>query len=654
MERQRAIRWGIWLGLPVVAIILLVVVWRWDWFIPMVEPRVSAALGRDVTIGHLHVSPGRRTDITLTDVTIANPPGWNGDPLAHIDTLALEVDVWAYLRHGALIVPWVALEQPRVRLVQQSDNKANYELKLSGGSSSSGTTQIGDLRISDGDVHAQLAKLKADFIIRLETKGEGSDAKLIANARGTYGAAPITASAIGGALLSLHDPSHPWPIDLKLQNGETHLTLTGTLQDPVHLAGAALKLQLAGQDMGQLENLAGFPIPKTPPYHLVGNLNFAEKHVRFTNFEGHVGSSDLEGEFNIDPGRERMLVKAELQSRQVDLADLGGLIGTEPGRTTTPGQTPAKRAEVRHAEEKSNLLPDKPINVPQLKFADVALRYRGQHVKGRSVPLDNLLIALDIEDGQIYVHPVSFGVGAGKIKIDIRLTPENKTIHAKADADVRQLDVSRMMAATHVFHGAGTISGTARFDGKGNSMAAMLADGDGEARLGMAGGDLSSLLVDISGLQFGNAVLSALGFPTRTEVECFVTDVALRQGDMTLRTFVLDTKEGIVNGNGGANLRNETLDLHLRTEPKHFSIGSLPAPINITGTFKSPTIRPGAEAAARGGLAAGLAAIFPPLALLPTIQFGSGDDHRCDNLLAGARREAGGRRLPAPDGPAQK
>jgi AsmA family protein len=123
---------------------------------------------------------------------------------------------------------------------------------------------------------------------------------------------------------------------------------------------------------------------------------------------------------------------------------------------------------------------------------------------------------------------------------------------------------------------------------------------------------------------------------------------------MTLRAFVLDTKEGIVNGNGGANLRNETLDLHLRTEPKHFSIGSLPAPINITGTFKSPTIRPGAEAAARGGLAAGLAAIFPPLALLPTIQFGSGDDHRCDNLLAGARREAGGRRLPAPDGPAQK
>ena len=66
--------------------------------------------------------------------------------------------------------------------------------------------------------------------------------------------------------------------------------------------------------------------------------------------------------------------------------------------------------------------------------------------------------------------------------------------------------------------------------------------------------------------------------------------------------------------------------MSLKTEAKHFSVGSLPAPINITGTFGSPTIRPGAELAVRGGLAAGLAVVFPPLAILPTIQFGVGDD----------------------------
>ena len=41
----------------------------------------------------------------------------------------------------------------------------------------------------------------------------------------------------------------------------------------------------------------------------------------------------------------------------------------------------------------------------------------------------------------------------------------------------------------------------------------MAANGNGEFVLGMAGGDLSALLVDLSGLEFGNAVLSALGMP---------------------------------------------------------------------------------------------------------------------------------------------
>ena len=86
----------------------------------------------------------------------------------------------------------------------------------------------------------------------------------------------------------------------------------------------------------------------------------------------------------------------------------------------------------------------------------------------------------------------------------------------------------------------------------------------------------------------------------------------------------------------------------MRTEAKHFSIGSLPAPIHITGTLKHPNVSAGSEMVARGGLAAGLAAAFPPLALLPTIQFVTGEDHRCDALLARAKQQPGGQRLPPP------
>ena len=68
-----------WVGIPVVAIVLIVAFWNWDWFIPLVEARASAALGRRVTIEHLHVRLGRIVETTADGVVVANPPDWSSD-----------------------------------------------------------------------------------------------------------------------------------------------------------------------------------------------------------------------------------------------------------------------------------------------------------------------------------------------------------------------------------------------------------------------------------------------------------------------------------------------------------------------------------------------------------------------------------------------
>jgi uncharacterized protein involved in outer membrane biogenesis len=221
-------------------------------------------------------------------------------------------------------------------------------------------------------------------------------------------------------------------------------------------------------------------------------------------------------------------------------------------------------------------------------------------------------------------------------------------VHAKADLRMRNLDLSRLMAATHTFEGAGSISGVGTIDSTGNSLDSLLANGNGGVKMAMAGGNLSAVLVDLTGLEFGKALLSALGVPERTEVQCFVGDLGLKRGDVNFNAMTLDTGEAIVNVGGDVNLASEAIDLHLKTDSKHFSVGSLPTRINIGGTFKDPRIRPGAEVAARVGAAAGLAVLFAPLAILPTVQFGTSDaeDARCGELLRAARAQAGGKALP--------
>jgi hypothetical protein len=267
------------------------------------------------------------------------------------------------------------------------------------------------------------------------------------------------------------------------------------------------------------------------------------------------------------------------------------------------------------------------------------------------MPLDDLSVAMDIVGGRITVHPISFGIGKGRLSANVDLTPTSgKNVHAKIDLRMQNLDVSRMMAATHTFQGAGSVSGVGAIDATGDSLASLMANGNGEIKMAMAGGNLSAVLVDLTGLQFGNALLSALGIPKQTPVECFVGDLGLRRGVLDLKAMTLDTSEAIVNAGGEVDLSRETIDLGLKTESKHFSIGSLPGRLNIGGTFKDPTIRPGAEEAGRLGAAAGLAVLFAPLAILPTIQFGTSDeeDARCNQLLQQARGSAGGKALPAP------
>src|SRR6266480_2283507 len=91
------------------------------------------------------------------------------------------------------------------------------------------------------------------------------------------------------------------------------------------------------------------------------------------------------------------------------LSDLGGFIGTTPGRLSTANQSPSQKQELARKEASPKLLPDTPINLPKLRAADVKLRYRGEHILGRSVPLDNLVVNLSILEGKIALEPISSG-----------------------------------------------------------------------------------------------------------------------------------------------------------------------------------------------------------------------------------------------------
>lgn len=594
-------------------------------------------------VTHLHAQLGKVTHIDASDVIIANPDGFpEPTPFLQLARLGIDVDVMEFIRHRAVVIPAITLERPQIAAVATADGRDNYSFKFGEPSTAdsskpadpAASPKIGKLQITDGQAHVVIPKLKTDALVQVATQ----DIKIVASAKGTYAGQPVTGQLVGGALLSLRDTTQPYPIDLHLENGLTKASLVGTVEDPVKFAGANIRLALSGPDMALLLPLTGIALPKTPSYSINGQLDYADRHIQFRDFAGTLGSSDIGGTITVDPRAQRPDVTADLHSRRMDLEDLGGFIGSEPGRVGAPNQSPAQRQALVKAEASPQLIPNTPINLDKLRAADVHVKYHAAKVLGRSVPFDTFDVAADIVDGRITLHPLQLGVGTGHIVATIDLAPQRgDQIHAKADVKAQRLDVSRLMASTHAFEGAGRLGGQAAIDTTGNSLASMLKAGNGSLDLYMSGGNLSALLVDLSGLHFGKALLSALGIPTQAKVDCLVGQFTLQRGVLTTRTMVLDTSEAIVNGAGTVDVGREQVNYRLKTDSKHFTIGSLPAPIGITGPFKNLSIGPDlASIGARGGAAVGLGFLFPPLALLPTIQLGVGEDNRCNRVLGRA------------------
>jgi uncharacterized protein involved in outer membrane biogenesis len=657
MTRRGGIKLGLFIGIPVLAVVLLIIFWSWDWFIPIVDSQASAELGRRVTISHLHVHLGRTTRIVADDVVVNNPAGFPSDipPLARIAHLGVDIDVMAYIHDRIIAIPRIDVNSPVLEARALPDGTNNYTLALKKsappkpGQKPSPEPKLGDLTIEDGHLHAMIPKLRADFDATIATHAaegivakNGGTSEVTAQAKGTYAGHPITADIISGAILTVTDKTKPFPLDLKIANGYTHVSLTGTIQDPLAFAGTNLNLVLSGRTMADLYPLTGIPIPSTPAYRISGQLDYvtATKSIRFSDFRGVVGNSDIEGTIAEAPEGKKPDVTMNLASRNVDLNDLAGFLGAKPGSANPKSAT--QRREVARANADTNsLLPTTPINMPKLDAANIHLHYDGHHIEGRSVPLDSLIVTMDVVDGAVTLHPIIFTIGTGRVQGDIALTPEtDKNIKLKADIHFDRVDVSRIMAATHAFHGAGAVGGRARIDSTGNSVATFLGNGDGGLDLYMSGGDLSALLIDLSGLELGKAVLSALGVPSRTNVECMIGDFDLRQGLVTTRALLVDTGEALIGGTGDVNLKTQTIDFQAQSRSKNFSVGNLPTPIRITGTLKHPSIGVKiAPLAVRGGLAVALGFLAAPLAILPTIELGVGDPHKCGELVAQVKHQ---------------
>ena len=619
-------------------VLVLIAIWDWNWFKGPVERAVQAKTGREFHInGNLDLDLGRTLTVRADGLTFANAD-WSKQPkMASADRAEIDIRFWPLLR-GQVRIPEIRMTRPDLLLetAPKKDQPGNWDFL---GPSDGDPPVLQRLLIEDGRLQFLDAAGRTDILVSLNSgkpKRADSAPPLLVTGKGRWQGNPFTLDGNTESPLELTNSEHPFRIHLDGRAGATHAIASGTLTNPFALRTFDLDLMLSGQDMEDLYPLIGLAIPSTPPYKLKGRLKRDNDVWRYENFTGTAGDSDLGGTAQIEVGRERPFLKAELVSRRLDFDDLAGFVGAPPKTGSGESANAEQKKEAAALKASAKVLPDTPYNLTKLRAMDADVRWKAQRINAPSLPLDDMDAHLKLDAGLLRLEPLNFGVAGGDIRSTIRLDARKDTIDTGLKASIRQVQLGKLFPDAKLAEQAsGGISGEIDLTGRGNSVAAMLGSSDGSVAVGMGKGHIGNLIMELAGLDVAESLKLLFTGDRQIPLRCAWGDFGVAGGVMTSKQLAFDTTDTLVLGEGTVDLKQEQLDLLLRPRPKDISILALRSPLRIGGTFKDPSFRPDFKALGiRGAIALTLGSIAPPAALLATIETGPGKDSNCGGRYA--------------------
>ncbi|MDB5930388.1 MAG: hypothetical protein JWR60_2095 [Polaromonas sp.] len=643
----------VWMALAA-ALLLLVILFDWNWFRAPLERYVSKKTERTFTISDLHVRLGFTPTIRLRDVYFSNAT-WSGyEAMARIK----EVEFSVSLRDlpDKILLPRVALRQPDLVFEQLKDQRKNWVLSEPSDTSPS-KLRISTLSVDQGRVRYinhgepfEIDVLASTFDPASAAKAADADAAPVNNRyaaqykfSGKYHDAGFSGSALTGEVLSFQESGVPFPIKGQLEAGTTRLQVEGTVADAATLSAIDTQLRIEGQTLANLYPFLVLPLPASPPYQLQGRLVFKEGRYAMDDLSGRIGSTDVQGSGAYVQKQPRPLLTVRLRSKLLDISDLGPLVGVQTkgtgGKPAASQSQTGNRAAAKAAEQVADpdhILPAGRFDGSRLQKIDADVELVAAKLKApTALPLESLRASLQLKDAVLTLQPLEFGFAGGKIASQVRLDARQPVLKSEVQVNFNQIRIDRLVPDNPaIAKGGGLLGATMRLEGAGASIAEAAGQSNGRIAATIGNARVSNLLDAASGLNGGKVLQLLAGGDQTINVNCGGVAFDVRNGQGTSSVFVVDTEQTQILGSGRFDLKQERFALAVAPKPKRMGILSLRTPVHVQGSFKQadfklekgPLVARTAGAVVLGVIAAPLAA------LIPLIETGPGEPTDCPAL----------------------
>jgi AsmA family protein len=602
---------GILLGVLLVCVAALVIYLKtldFNSYKPLIQDAVLKASGRALIIdGSMDLSISLHPSLTVEGVHLANGPGFSRANMADVQRMQIEISLLPLLS-GELRIERIVLFRPDILLETRADGSDNWD--FSGGGSEPGISptaeakpgspillpQVHELMIREATLayrDAASGQTRSLGISRLELweDGHAADEPLHLAANVEYGQIPLK---VQGKLGSMHALLTDEPLDVALHADVpgAELKVDGSVAHPLSGSGMALGIDLSAPGLGKLGKLLKMPPALNLPLHLAATLKNDKDGFALQNMQASLGTSDVSGNVRLALWQPRLHVVASLRSKHFSLKDF------------LPAET--KPAPPPEAGNPGRLLPSTPFDLHWLTGFDADVDWKAGQLSLPDAELADIDAKLSLDHGALKISPLKLGLAGGDVRVEAVLHAEKTPPQINIALTGRHIDSAQLLSLigpeaetgqAPAIEGAG-LDADVKLAGSGISVADLLAHANGRIKLrlgpgrvkgdalNMIGGDMLTTLAD--------KLSPASDRNNYTELQCGVVHFRVENGLMISNNGIaFETKRTNLLSQGKINLRDESIDLSIGTQPREglgVNLSNMVNVVRLGGTLAKPAI----------------------------------------------------------------
>jgi AsmA family protein len=539
--------------------------------------RASAALGRQVTIDALHITPGRWITIEVDAARLANVPGGSRPMMVELRHLTAKVDALSLL-HRPLIVRRLVVDGLSILAERTAGHTPNWRFggakpKPSTSDNRSWFPTLLNASLNDSEVVYRTSG-GATFrttLTKLSIVTPNVTQPVRLTATGAYNGTPISLAGELQSIVALRDGTIPYGMELHLRSDETKFSFKGTMTDPLDVDGAKGAVVLEAPTPKALLALAGLTNKSDVSLQLAGQLQRDGDLWSLTGATGELKDNPITAASS--QLKEGNKGKPDEVATNITFSrlDLSGLLRGGSGGGASDADIPIDVAR-------------SPDPLVDAHLAARQLVYNG--IQGSDVSLSAAVMP-----GHIALRALALTYLGASIRADGRLEAAGKIgrVSAKvvvSGADIQQLRLVLGLASVPL---SGKLDAQLVAWSSGATFNAAARAADVVAAVSMKGGTIARQVIEMASTDIRLLFRKAQG---TTPVSCLLGVLNMNDGVGTISPLRIRTASGTVVGEARFDLYRRTLDLMIGSQPASTGIFALDIPIRVYGTFANPTVRP--------------------------------------------------------------